>query len=292
MVRRSILARLFGRTREADKSPSFLSTGARLTAEPVPRPADLRIGERMLAGSEDPGPRRLSAPGNGQGAMEAQAGMERSGTPPVSSLPVERLVEPEREARKESVGVKPQRLAPQEELSLKISEGLSTLSGLLGSIDGKLSDQKEQRQVLLRRLETVPRVLEGLVETQRSHLEATLQVQKTLEIQAKAMQHTAESLERVPASVQVLGDKLDQHAQSGALVRESVENVGKSVRSLADGSQRAQNTLLAEFRRGQDEYRRRLEELVDRERKMYLVMAGIGLALVASLIVLIVKLRG
>ena len=321
MVRRSIFARLFGRSKvAAEARGSSASTHGVSTADAgdaanasgssaIGRNPAGRAGEApglrsapVTKGPITKGPvttggsanRMTNGSGSGPGHMSsADADLVDDGK--VKTIQVERVegaadwVDPKKAWPDSKKGVKPSKLAPQEELSLKITEGISDLSGLLGRIDGKLADQNTQRQALARRLEALPRVLENMAETQKANLEATREIRRSMEDQTKAWKGTASSLQQMPVMMDGLGTQLEEHAKAGAQVKDSVEHVGKSVRSLADGSQRAQNTLLAEFRRAQDEHRRRLEQMVDRERRTFYTVAILGVAVVVCLLVVIAR---
>ena len=54
-------------------------------------------------------------------------------------------------------------------------------------------------------------------------------------------------------------------------------------------SHRAQSSLVSEFRRTQEEHRRRLDEMVERERRSLFVVAGIGLVVVVCLLIMLTK---
>jgi methyl-accepting chemotaxis protein len=150
-------------------------------------------------------------------------------------------------------------------------------------------------------------MMEGLVHVQKSNLEALRDVRDAMADQQKAAEtrhtamkgllsgqreavlHNGLQLEKIPGKFDELGDNLSHQTRAQGEIKGSVEAVGKSVRSLADGAQRAQNTLLAEFRRAQDEHGRRLEDLVERERKMSLIVGGLGFLVVVCLVFILVK---
>lgn len=308
MVRKSLFARLFGLSKSSTETMPPRTKHRAGVPEPVSR-----IGAAVKNGAgSTPSPGtapRTDQGSTGPGTANGPGTSKGSGQSPafgadVSAVKVERVAsEPlggrdgdlgksDRGAGDRGRAMKPAKLAPQEELTLKINEGIENLSGLLVRIDDKLADQNRHRELLARRLEKLPDVLETVARTQKDNLEATREVAKAVSTQSESLQGTALSLQKVPGAVDGLGQKLDDHAKAGALVKDSVETVGRSVRSLADGTQRAQNTLLAEFRRAQDEHRRRLEDLVDRERRVYYTVSVLGVAVVVSMIIVIVKLTG
>ncbi len=182
------------------------------------------------------------------------------------------------------------KMALQEELSIKLSEGLKGLSQLLSSIDDKLGQQSRATELVADRLQTLPRVLEGLVEAERVNLDVMRELRGSMEKQSEASARASEQLERLPTVVDTIGGRIEKQTEASASVKTAVESVGQSVRSLVDGAQRAQGSLVTEFRRGQDEQRQQLEALVERQRKTILVVAAIGALVVIVLFVVIAKL--
>lgn len=195
-----------------------------------------------------------------------------------------------RPASREDEVVKATKMAPQEELSIKITEGLKNLTTVLGAIDSKLAAQSRTTEIVAERLQSLPRVLEGLVDSERSNLETLQALRTSMDKQNEVSQQTAEKLEKIPGAVDGLGTRIVQQTEAAAAVKTSVESVSQSVRGLVDGSQRAQNSLITEFRRGQDEQRLRLEDLVERQRKMTLVVFGVAVLLVIGLVVVLTRL--
>jgi hypothetical protein len=182
------------------------------------------------------------------------------------------------------------RMAPQEELSIKVGEGLGKLSALLSSIDEKLVAQHRATELVAERLQALPRVLEGLVETERRSLQTLDELRTAMDKQGRASEQTAEKLGQLPPLVEGLGARVEKQTEASASVRTSVESVGHSVRGLVDGAQRANNSLVTEFRRGQDEQRQRLEELVERQRKVLWVVAGLCAVVAVVLVIALSKL--
>lgn len=194
-------------------------------------------------------------------------------------------------ARDEEVA-KATRMAPQEELSLKVNEGLRNLTTLLQSIDGKMGQQHRATELVAERLQALPRVLEGLVEAERANIETLRDLRGAMEKQGQASLAATEKLTELPAIVDGIGTRIDKQSEASAAVKTSVESVGQSVRGLVDGAQRAQTSLITEFRRGQEEARQRLEEIVERQRKAVMTVAIIGGAVVVVLFIVLARLPG
>jgi methyl-accepting chemotaxis protein len=213
-------------------------------------------------------------------SAEAATDTEKAPAPFVSGRPVSR----------EDEVVKATKMAPQEELSIKITEGLKNLSTVLGAIDEKLAAQSRTTELVAERLQALPRVLEGLVDSERSNLETLQALRGSMDKQNEVAQQTAEKLDKIPGAVDGLGTRIEQQTEAAAAVKTSVEAVSQSVRGLVDGSQRAQNSLITEFRRGQDEQRLRLEDLVERQRKMTLIVFGVAVVLVLGLVIVLTRL--
>ena len=186
--------------------------------------------------------------------------------------------------------VRATKMAPQEELTLKVSEGLKNLSTLLSSIDDKMGQQHRATELVAERLQALPRVLEGLVEAERVNLETMRDLRGSMEKQSAAAAAATQKLEQLPSLVDGIGARIEKQTEASASVKTSVESVGQSVRGLVDGAQRSQNSLITEFRRGQDEHRQRFEELVERQRKTILIVAAIGAFVVIALFVVLARL--
>ena len=195
--------------------------------------------------------------------------------------------------------VKSTKLESREELSMKITDGLGSLSGLLSDIDSKMVAHQQTAQRIAQRLEALPPLLQQIASGQREQTEVLQTLRRAQEAQRAALADQTEGLTAIPASVEGLGElvkslgsRVEQQTASSDSVRTSVEGVTKGVRSLADGAQRANQTLVFEFRRAQDEHRRRLEELADRERKTGLWVAALGVVVVVCLVVILFRITG
>jgi septation ring formation regulator EzrA len=186
--------------------------------------------------------------------------------------------------------VKTTKMAPQEELSIKISEGLKSLSTVLGAIDEKLAAQSRTAEMVADRLQALPRVLEGLVDAERNNLETMQALRTSLEKQGEAARGTSERLDKLPGVVEGLGTRIVQQTEASAAVKTSVESIGQSVRGLVDGAQRSQNSLITEFRRGQDEQRQKLEGLIERQRRTTQLIFGVLIAVFVGLVWVLAKM--
>ncbi|MBL8840276.1 MAG: hypothetical protein JNL90_01975 [Planctomycetes bacterium] len=258
------------------------------TSEPVeivPR----RLAPLATAGSE------ASASSAGVASSSASPNVAASSDSPSSASPALAASTPSLPAtrpsrdRDEEV-VRATKMAPQEELTLKVSEGLKNLSTLLTSIDDKMGQQHRATELVAERLQALPRVLEGLVEAERMNLETMRDLRGSMEKQSAAAAAATQKLEQLPTLVDGIGARIEKQTEASASVKTSVESVGQSVRGLVDGAQRTQNSLITEFRRGQDEHRQRFEELVERQRKTILIVAAIGAFVVIALFIVLARL--
>ncbi len=189
----------------------------------------------------------------------------------------------------EAEKVKTAKMAPTEELSVKITEGMKSLTHLLSTIDDKLAGQNETQRTIAERLGTIPSLVRDLCQAQQSQLLVLSEIKDSVRDQASAQKSTSQTLEKLPGAVGTLSERIEQQAQTGAAVRTSVEGVGKSVQNLVDSTQRAQNSLMAEFRRAQDSHRERLEKVIDRERQTLWMVCFFGLLVVGCLVVFLIK---
>jgi methyl-accepting chemotaxis protein len=276
-VRLSLFSRLFSRNK-----PQAVASAA----SGIPLRTRLDHG----AGATSPGLTRTSAiPARPRIPTDTQS-MVASADPATDAQKAPVAFGGGRAPAREDELVKAIKMAPQEELSIKITEGLKNLSTVLGAIDQKLAAQSRTTEIVAERLQALPRVLEGLVDSERHNLETLQALRGSMDKQNEVAQQTAEKLDKIPGAVEGLGTKIHEQTEAAAAVKTSVETVSQSVRGLVDGSQRAQNSLITEFRRGQDEQRLRLEDLVERQRKMTLVVFGVAVVLVIGLIVVLTRL--
>jgi hypothetical protein len=306
------LAELFGRKKPvASVESGRAGTAARRTtadggrSQPPPRAVDPL--PRLNRASDDAGrdpeeiiPRRLKESAAGRNAPTAET------TPPVSAAPPSPpdsssasnasfpLALPAARGGSNGNGheiaVKATPMAPQEELALKVSDGLKNLTTLLSSIDEKMVAQHRATELVAERLQALPRVLEGLVEAEKQNIDTLRDLRSSMEKQGEASLAATEKLGALPTLVDGIGSRIEKQTEASASVKTSVEAVGQSVRGLVDGAQRTQNSLITEFRRGQDEQRQRLEELVERQRKTITVVAVIGAFVVIALFVVLARL--
>jgi methyl-accepting chemotaxis protein len=140
------------------------------------------------------------------------------------------------------------------------------------------------------RLQALPRVLEGLVDAERNNLETMQALRTSLEKQGEAARGTSERLDKLPGVVEGLGTRIVQQTEASAAVKTSVESIGQSVRGLVDGAQRSQNSLITEFRRGQDEQRQKLEGLIERQRRTTQLIFGVLIAVFVGLVFVLARM--
>ena len=186
--------------------------------------------------------------------------------------------------------VRTTKMPAQEELAIRVSDGLKGLTSLLSSIDDKLVQQHRATELVADRLQALPRVLETLVQAEQVSLETLRDLRASLEKQGQASLHATDALGKLPTLVDTIGERIEKQTEASSSVRTSVESVGQSIRGLVDVSQRTHNSLITEFRRGQDEQRQKLEALVDRQRKTVWVVAALGAIVVLALIVVLTRL--
>jgi hypothetical protein len=297
-VRLSLFSRLFSRNKPQPIAATAtgvplrtrVENGGGTTLHSTALPARPRVGADAASATE-PARRLPPLPVDTQAMVASADTAAASQKPPLAFVPVKPAVREAHDHREDEV-VRATKMAPQEELSIKITEGLKNLSTVLGAIDQKLAAQSRTTELVAERLQALPRVLEGLVDAERNNLETLQALRGSIDRQTEASQLSSEKLDKIPGAVDGLGSKIQQQTEASAAVKTSVESVSQSVRGLVDGTQRAQNSLITEFRRGQDEQRKRLEDLVDRQRRTTLVVAGIGIVVVVGLIIVLTRIPG
>ena len=283
-MRLSWLAQIFsrGKSRATSEgnSPSRYPTdvlAARRGKVPVPALAHSRIPP-----VKEPGPVLMNL---------SPIASDGTSAPPPAELALPPAPGPSKASPpREDEMVRATKMAPQEELGIKLNEALKSLSTLLSAIDEKVAQQHRATELVAERLQTLPRVLEGLVEAERTSLETLRDLRTSLEAQGKAANQASQELGKLPGLVDTIGSRIDRQTEAASAMRTSVESVGQSVRGLVDVSQRASNSLITEFRRGQDDQRLRLEELVDRQRRTIWVVAGLGILVVVCLLIVLTRL--
>ncbi len=307
-MRLSWLAELFGKKKAAQAAPTVVASPSRYrgeTAASLKVPASMTRNARPLAIERAPEPeqiipRRLQAAAAPTGSASSSATVapiaaDASASPPSnvevsSNAPSVSVPAPRPSRERDDDLVRTTKMAPQEELSLKVSEGLKNLSTLLTSIDEKLTQQQRSTELVADRLQALPRVLEGLVEAERVNLDMLRDLRGSMEKQSEAAHAATEKLGQLPTLVDGIGARIEKQTEAAASVKTSVESVGQSVRGLVDGAQRAQSSLITEFRRGQDEHRQRFEELVERQRKTILIVAAIGAFVVIGIVIVLARM--
>lgn len=289
-MRLSWLAQLFtrGRSRAPAAEPSAAG-GPRFRAEPpaakrTTGPVPIIPSRPRISASPTPlgAAARRPAPASGAAAAAPQGSV----TIEAPAAPVA----PRSAAPRDDEIVRTTKMPANEELAIKMNEGLKGLSTLLSSIDERLVQQQRASELVAERLQTLPRVLESLVETERGSLQTLRDLNASLGEQGRASLRACDELGKLPALVDTIGSRIDQQTSASASMRTSVESVGQSVRGLVDVAQRGQNSLITEFRRGQDDQRHRLETLVDRQRQMLWIVAGLGVVVVVCLLIVLTRL--
>ena len=297
MVRPSFLSRLLNRFKDTEDASERFSSRSSVSG----RSANLGGSdpEHITKGVGGPAS-RVTAPqpasesaakggGSDKSPAHGNGGGENGGA---GSLRLDRVSDEIEKAVPEARKAKTAKMGPQEELSVKINEGMKSLTSLLAHIDEKLAGQRSDQKAIIDRLESLPPVMKGVVEAQRSNLEVLKGIRDSVQEQSRASVDSSKELSKLPGVMSELGDRMDTHAQTSATVRTSVESVGQSVRGLVDSTQRAQNSLLAEFRRAQDAHRQRLEEVVERERKTMIIVSVFGVLVVVCLLTFLMRTAG
>ena len=259
------------------------------------RPLDTNGRSRHSVAESEPElipviPRRVSA---ARAAQQAAISPPPSQPPPPAPAPLAEVFVPKpvaREPTRDDEALKTTLMAPQEELALKVSEGLKSLTTLLAAIDDRLVHQQRATELVADRLQALPRVLEGLVDAERLNLETLKDLRGSMERQGQASLSAAEKLDKLPGLMDGLASRVERQTEASTSVKTSVEAVGQSVRGMADGNQRATTQLVNEFRRGQDAQKQQFDALLERQRKLLWFVAGFGAMVVLVLVFVLARL--
>ena len=160
---------------------------------------------------------------------------------PEPKLPEPKLVEPEILTRtaqaatesREKIDVIAKKMSAQEEVTIKMSDGIKGISGILSNIDQRLDEQNKQSTELVRSVKNIPEMMKDLPESSRAGVELLQAISQVLENQSQATAKLGEQLAGIPGTLNKLNERIDTEAQHRAKEREALtSNFDSSVKTM------------------------------------------------------------
>ena len=333
MEKRSFLGRLFGKREPPAKQGAKETKGGGAKGggtATLPRSQGKTMGKTAR---REGGPERSATKGQGAGAA-SKGPVGSSGVKPPASETIKEAgaggggkTVPDREARKPSVPSKPiepeildpsaeaistsrekidviaKKMTVQEEMTIKISDGIKGLSSILSNIDQRLEEQTQQSYEMVRTVKTIPEVLKDLPESSRAGVELLQAISQILENQSLATAELGHRIAGLPDLLQNLGERMEEEnrerQEERSTFKESVETVKKAMEQLDKRHQdlsheQETNTrkLIQSVRTIQSEYQNQVNRLVEKNRmtnRLILLMIFILAAGMVSIVAVLLQ---
>lgn len=143
----------------------------------------------------------------------------------------------------EKIDVIAKKMTAQEEVTVKISDGIKGLSSMLNNIDQRLEEQTQQSTELVRSVKSIPEMMKDLPESSRAGVELLQTISQILENQSRATVELGSKIHGLPDLLTQLSGKIDREADERAaersVIKESFdESVGVLKSSITDLEQR------------------------------------------------------
>ncbi|MFH2001324.1 MAG: hypothetical protein ABIK28_16700 [Planctomycetota bacterium] len=243
--------------------------------------------------SSDP---RAQSGGNGKQPVKDK----KTGAPILEPEILSRTAKMASESR-DQIDVIARKMTTQEEVSIKISDGIKGLSNVLNNIDQRLEEQSQQSFEIARTVKTIPEMIEDLPESSRAGVELLHSISKILENQSAATKDLGKQISGLPEALSSLKEQIDkdvdERARDRNMVQETVESMKSSLDHLEErntklGKQQEESTsiLVESLKKSQMEHQRQIDALMEKNLStnrllLYLLyVVVIGLIIIVSII--------
>jgi DNA repair exonuclease SbcCD ATPase subunit len=194
-----------------------------------------------------------------------------------------------------------EKLSQQEEMSVKISQGLKGLSSLLGDIDERLQEQTKQSTELVQTVRTIPDKLKDLPESSRAGLELLNTISKIMEQQSRSVESLNSKVTGFSSVLNDIGEKMENDARDRTETAEAFQHSIGSVKETISGLSEQQSRLSAEqatnikavtqaMKRSSEEQHDRMENIVSRMKVMNGLVIFLILVIIAGLVAVVLSL--
>ena len=311
MVKKSLLARLFGKKEagetESKKNPkkslgkpgiSATGTATLPKKEEGSRITGMRDKDRFQQDKE----RGTVKP---TGRKDGSANEDRGkGKPPALEPEIHTPPGKVTERHEKKMDVIAEKMSAQEEVSVKISDGIKGLSSVLSNIDQRLEEQTQQSCELAKTVKIIPEAMKDLPESSRAGLELLQTISQILENQSKATANLGSQVAGLPDVITRLNEKMDHDAadrvEDRAAFKESfkdsVSAMNASIKELEKRQSKIdknqfENTkkIVDHFRTVQKDQQRNVRDLIQKSKLTNTLVAVLILVIVAGLVGLFIK---
>jgi small-conductance mechanosensitive channel len=299
MVKKSLLGRIFGkkgsRVEDSKKkagsakgSATGTATMTKDTKGSATDPAKKAVLEGRFAKEGAPG--AAVEPGDGK------PGKEHVHEPEILSRE-----EKEASESREKIDVIAKKMSSQEEASIKISDGIKGLSGVLSNIDQRLQEQTQQSFEIARTVKTIPEMMKDMPESQRAGIELLHSITQILENQSSATFELGNKISDLPKVLNNLTEQINKDTETRteerADFKESVDTMKQSIGKLEERNRELNKSqvestkkIVDSFKNVQDDQQRQIGTLVEKNRVTNLLMIFLIFVILGGMIAIVALL--
>jgi len=193
------------------------------------------------------------------------------------------------------------KLTEQEEMSLKISQGLKGLTSHLGEISDKLEEQTKKSTELVTTVQTIPDKLKDLPESSRAGLELLKTISRTMESQSKSVENLNGKISGLSNVMNDVAGKMEndsrERVEEVQVFQESIGTVKDSITELSDQhststEEHSQNirSIATVLKKVSEENQSQVEGLLGRQKTMNRLVIFLIFVIIAGLVAVVLKL--
>lgn len=300
MVKKSLLGRIFGKknaeSRSLKKKSDSPAGSTTATATLPPKGKPPLPGDRGAGGGND---KQLKEQGGvlTKEPPKDKSDKQASGKQDEAVLEPEILTRTERVATesRDKIDVITRKMSSQEEASIKISEGIKGLSGVLSNIDERLQEQTQQSCEIAKTVKTIPDMIKDLPESSRAGIELLHSISKILETQSTATFELGNKIADLPNVLNNLSERIDKDAENRTqernaikdtfgVMKNSIDRLDERNRALSKSQLDNTKKIVDSVKHIQTEHKDQIRALIDKSRVTNRLILILGLLIIAGLI--------
>jgi len=198
-------------------------------------------------------------------------------------------------------------MSQQEEVTIKMSEGIKGISSVLSNIDQRMEEQNQQSTELIRSVKKIPDMMKDLPESSRAGVELLQTIGQVLENQSKATADLGKKISGIPDILENLNKKIIQESDdrekerviikdsfncsvdamklSMKGVKTSMDDLEKKQQVIVKSQDKNTQTLVNTFKKLQVEQNSQINRLIDKNRMTNKLIAAAILIIVTGLVI-------
>lgn len=303
MVKKSLFARLFGRSDANGGSASRRSTA--VAEKPPKRSVGKQLEERGAVKPENLRPNRMkadAAPSARPVEVVKPDGKKPEAKPESVTRTETAAPQPEQPKPANGPPIRASQMPRDEEISLKLKEGFQGISSVLSGIDRKMDRQQQTSSELMVTVRKIPEMMKDVPDASKAGLELLATISTILEGQGQATNELLTRMADLPQSVEALEERLQAQvetmSQTGVeaekaaretqrQVSQAFTKVSSRVDSISTDQARTQEEMLRALRRQSAQQDRRVDELIKRSSSSTKIVIFLMIVVIAALLLVV-----